>query len=401
MALIERIKGLFSGIAPIASLPVRYSDGWQTGSLHSQSNNTIAGFSALQRGLEVIKGQLLATPLLVYDKQKEALSSSVSRAIRRTPMSHFETAFADMLWTGNGWMKILRDGTGAVYDLECIQAHRMSATLVNGLVEYRLDGVPIDPDDYLHFQCRNNYSPYVGDALIETYAQSVASVVATLSIHNQLQGNGSHAEVYLTTDMNLNVEQMAKLREAYKNQTANGAGNSGGVVILSNGLKPNTIKRLPSALDTDLIKSLEFSVAEASRMTGVPLQYLGVKDSNAYASAVESGREFYRTTIRPIMVRVMSEMTQKLGMEVQFDTGEIALGFGTERAETLSKLLYSGVITANEARASLGYGSVKEGDIFSMPANQLPMDRWVNGTQQQAPAPAQIEASKPAEIPPA
>jgi len=129
-------------------------------------------------------------------------------------------------------------------------------------------------------------------------------------------------------------------------------------------------------------------------MTGVPLQYLGVKDSNAYASAVESGREFYRTTIRPIMVRVMSEMSQKLGMEVQFDTGEIALGFGTERAETLSKLLYSGVITANEARASLGYGSVPEGDIFSMPANQQPMDKWLNGTQQTAPA---TEASRPAE----
>jgi len=234
MNLIQRLRGAFSGIAPIANLPVRYSDGWQTGSLYSQNNNSIAGFSALQRGLEVIKGQLLATPLLVYEKQKEAVSSSVARAIRRTPMSHFETAFADMLWTGNGWMRINRDGTGAVSFLECIQAFRMSASLVNGSVEYRLDGIRVDPLHFLHFQCRNNYSPYVGDALIETYAQSVASVVATLSIHNQLQGNGSHAEVYLTTDMNLSIEQMTKLREAYKSQTANDSGASGGIVILSN-----------------------------------------------------------------------------------------------------------------------------------------------------------------------
>jgi hypothetical protein len=395
MNLIQRLRGAFSGIAPLTTLPVRYSDGWQAGVMTSQSNNSISGFSAVQRGLEVIKGQLIATPLLVYDKQKEAISSSVARAIRRTPMSHFETAFADMLWTGNGWMRIHRDGTGAVAELECIQAFRMSASIVNNLVQYRLDGFPVDINNFLHFQHRNNYSPYVGDALIETYGQSVASVVATLSIFNQLQGNGSHAEVYLTTDMNLSMEQMTKLREAYKSQTANDSGSSGGIVILSNGLKPSTVKRLPSALDTDLIKSLEFSVAEASRMTGVPLQYLGVRDSNAYASAVESGREFYRTTIRPIMVRIKTEMTQKLGMKIEFDTGEIALGFGTERAETLSKLLYSGVITANEARASLGYGSVKNGDLFSMPANQQPMDRWLSGNDAQIAKPAETVPADP------
>lgn len=372
MGILQNFRRVF-GQSEMLSL-ARNQDGWISSAGGTQPS--LQGFAALQRGIEVIKGQLISTHLLAYENGKEVADSPVAQAIRNTPQSHFDCAFNDMLWSGNGWLRIHKSNNLPTH-FECIQAFRMSAVMTNGVPEYRLDGKAINPKDYLHFMCRNNFSPFVGDSLTETYSQSIASTLATLSIFNQLQGNGSHAEVYLTTDLNLDKVQMDKLRAAYASQTSN-QGSSGGVVILSSGLKPMSIKRLPSALDSEIISSMQFSVAEASRMTGVPLQYLGIKDSNAYASAVESGREFFRTTIRPLMSRIQSEMTLKLATRIEFDVGEVSLGYGTERAESLSKLVYSGIINRNEARASMGYGLHPELEEYCMPVNQAPLTRWLN-----------------------
>ena len=377
MGAFAKLRGLW-GNRPRSS--VRSGNGWMNGSTPFDvmvDRESVSGFAALFRGVEVIKGQLLATPLLVFDGREEAPNSAAARCIRRTDPAHMETAISDMLWSGNGWLRIIRDGTGAPYSLDCVQAFRVSAEIdTGGNVVYRVDGNIVDPVDYVHLQCRNNFSPYVGDGLIQSNDESVANVAATLSIYRALQTNGSHAELFLTTEAQLNRQQMQTLREAYNEQTKGWA--AGGVPILSNGLKPVVAKTLPSALDQDVIKSLEFSVAEAARMTGVPLHYLSVRDSSAYASAVESGREFYRTTIRPLQYRVERELSAKLGADIRYDAGEVTLGYGVDRADTLSKLMYSGLISANEARQTLGYSPIKHGDVMSMPANQLPINNWLD-----------------------
>jgi hypothetical protein len=88
------------------------------------------------------------------------------------------------------------------------------------------------------------------------------------------------------------------------------------------------------------------------------------------------------------MRKIESELAAKLGATVYFDLGELVLGFGQERADVLSKLTYSGLMSINEARETLGYGSIKDGDTTGMPSNQLPLANWLdNGLQSQPTAP--------------
>jgi HK97 family phage portal protein len=360
-----------------SQLPPRYSDGWQAGTVLDDTRaGPIEGFASLRRGVDVLVGQIVSTPLLVFNGTTEAPDSVAAKCLQRTNPADLETSAYDMLLTGNGWLHIVRTSDGVPYQLECVQAARMSAVLEKGRVVYKQDGLPIRLDDYVHLMCRNGFSPYLGDALCEAYSTSVAAILGTVSIFRQLQGNGSHAEVILSSDLVMTKDQMLQLRAAYIEQTSN-QGKSGGVVILSSGLKPTTVRRLPSALDADIVKALDFSVAEASRMTGVPLSMLGVKDAVAYNSAIESSRAFFRVTLRPIFHRVESELSRKLGTSIRYDTGELVLGYGIERADVLSKLLYAGIITPNEARATLAYTSHAGADALSLPASQLPLDTWL------------------------
>jgi HK97 family phage portal protein len=383
-----RLSGVFSRPA----LPDRYSNGWQANVPGlDDTKGSPSGMAALNRGISIIVGNLLSTPLLVKNGTTEVPNSPVAIALKNTLANHWEAAFYDQIVTGNGWLKIIKTN-GVVSRLEHVQAHRMSAQITAaGDVEYLMDQAPIVYADFLHFMCRNSYSAFVGEALIEHNSTSVAMIMATSSIFRQLQSNGSFAESFIVTDRDLSREQTIRLREIYNQQTSN-QHSAGGTVIMSSGLKPMALKTLPSALEADINASLNYTVEESARMLGIPLSFMSVKDAVAYNSAIEAGREFLRNTLRPIMRKIESELGYKLGAEVYFDIGEIVLGFGNERADVLSKLTYSGMISVNEARATLGYGSIKNGDVTGMPSNQLPLDNWLdNGAPEpskQAPNPA-------------
>lgn len=380
------LSGMSSRFASLfrPSLPPRYSDGWQANTpLDTTKGGEGHGIAAIERGIAITVGTLTSTPKLVYKGKNEAPDSSIAKCIKNTSAAHWEQSFFDMLNTGNGLMRIIKDSNGVPFKLENIQAFRFSAELINGDVIYKIDGSPIDMSNYLHFMARNRFTPFLGDSLLEANHTSLAAVMATLSIYRQLQSNGSHAEMFLTTDLTFSKEQTLRLRDAFKEQTSN-QGSSGGVPILTAGLKPMVVRQLPSALDQDIVASLDFTVAEAARITGVPLAWLAVKDATAYASSVENGREYLRNTARPLMNKIEWEMTSKLGQDVRFDIGELALGQGKERSEVLSTLLYAGVISVDEARDAVGYGTTQFGSITSRPANQLPISNWLdNGVQSQ------------------
>lgn len=381
LGFTSRFRSLFRR----TDLPFHYRDGWQANTpLDDTRGGRAEGMAAINRGVAIIVGNLLATPVLVKKGRTESTGSTIAAVLKNTRASDWEAAFYDMVLTGNGWLRIAADR------LEHIQAHRMSASLTeDGLVQYQCDGNQIDYSKVCHLMCRNAYSAHLGESLLEHHSTSAAMLLSTASIYRQLQGNGSFAELFISTDLSLSKEQIERLREAYNHQTSINQGKAGGAVILSNGLKPVTIKSLPSALEADIVESLNWSVAEAARMTGVPLSFLAVKDATAYNSAIESGREFLRNTLRPIMKKVEHELTYKLGggeFDVYFDLGELVLGFGNERADVLSKLTYSGLMSLNEARETLGFGSVDNGDVRGMPSNQLPWHNWLDSGQQQTPA---------------
>jgi HK97 family phage portal protein len=335
----------------------------------------------------------------VFRGNQEVPDSIPALVLRNTDKAHLEAAFYDQLVTGNGWLFINREN-GVPVSLTQIQAHRMSAVLNGNEVEYQCDGKPIKQSDFVHLMMRNSYSPYIGEGILEQSHQSASLVLSAVSIARQLQSNGSYSDMFLSTENNLTGEQVTRLREAYKNAAGN-AGASGGAVILSNGLKPMSVKNLPSALEADTVKTLEFGVSEMARVFGIPLSFLSLQNNGqSYNSSIEENRQYYRNTLKPLFTRVESELTRKLcdgNYSITYDISDIILGASTERAETLSKLLFSGTISVNESRAIMKYSPIAGGDTLGLPANSIPLNNWLEKDKPESPAPAN-DAQKDFEI---
>ena len=64
------------------------------------------------------------------------------------------------------------------------------------------------------------------------------------------------------------------------------------------------------ASDGQLIDFARFSVAEVSRLFGVPLQMLGENASLNYSTAVELSRTFVLQSLRPFLVRIATELSR-------------------------------------------------------------------------------------------
>jgi HK97 family phage portal protein len=383
--LASRFRGLFR----VTDLPPRYSDGWQAGTHLDDTTRPgdVGGIAALSAGMRIIAGQLLVAPMLSFEGRKETPDSPAARCLRATMAQDFEAAFFDAVSTGNGWLKIIRTN-GSPISLEHVQAHRMSAQItVDGQVEYLLDMAPVDYSTMVHFMARNHYSRFVGESIVATNSVTAEGVLSSYQILRTLQNEGTFADQYLATDAVLQKEAVQRLREIFDEQTKLLKG-SRGTPILTSGLKPIVARTKPSAVEADLIKALEFSVSECSRMTGVPLSFLGVKDAVAYSSAIEESRTFYRNTLRPLLFKIERELSLKLGADIRHDQGEISLGYGSERAETLSKLLNAGILSPNEARQAVGFSPVQYGDTIGRPANTVELSNWIDMAPG-APAPGQ------------
>lgn len=382
------------------ALPPRYNDGWQAqlppGSLDEGSATGLATFN---RCAALIVGHCVSTELLVFNGTQEASTSVAAKVLRNTGKAHLEAAFYDQLITGNGWLYINREG-GIPVSLTQIQAHRMGAILNGNEVEYQCDGKPIKQSDFIHFMMRNSYSPYVGEGILEQSHQSASLVLSAVTIARQLQSNGSYSDMFLATDSNLSSDQAKSLRESY-NKAAGNAGSAGGAVILSNGLKPMAVKNLPSALEADTVKTLEFGVSEMARVFGIPLSFLSLQNNGqSYNSSLEEARAYYRNTLKALFTRIEDELTHKLcdgQHKVSYDISDMILGASTERAETLSKLLSSGTISVNESRAIMKYSPVADGDSIGVPTNSIPLQNWIDKDKRQAPKPAN-DAQKDFEV---
>ncbi len=200
------------GIYPRPALPARYSDGWQAGTpLDATKASDALSDSALRRGLEII------------DRPAYRVDADAGRRWRvrggfaGDRPSRLETCGQRYACsTGNGWLSRAHAREG----FECIQASAgicRAGCARQASLHPNYGKTELDIQTDAHLQCRNYFSPFVGDALLESYAESASAIMATSSIFRQLQGNGSHAEVLLEHRPSaIGQRRWPTLRKAYE-----------------------------------------------------------------------------------------------------------------------------------------------------------------------------------------
>jgi HK97 family phage portal protein len=134
-----------------------------------------------------------------------------------------------------------------------------------------------------------------------------------------------------------------------------GAENAGKPLVLAEGMR---VERISSTLeDSGISAARQYSIADVSRIYGVPVSFLG-ETTNAYGSMEWLSRMYVDACLAHWFSAFKAESLAKLAGPAdsfEFDTDMLVKPSLAEQFAALRTGVESGVITRNEARAVLDY----------------------------------------------
>jgi HK97 family phage portal protein len=169
----------------------------------------------------------------------------------------------------------------------------------------------------------------------------------------------------LSTDMNLDKDQVSALRDRWTEQTT--GNNVGGTPILTSGLKPQNIP-VANWKDAQLVEMLKLSDQDIAMAFRVPPQIVGLPAVGARGNTETMMRQWVATGLGFCLNHVEEAFDQAFGLEgqpdeyVEFSTTSLLRSDFKDRIEGLARGVQGGIYSPNEARNAEDLDSVKFGD---------------------------------------
>lgn len=385
------------------------------------TEQTALGLSALSCGIRVISEAVGSLPPTLYKTSDNATVLQTSHplsALLRQPNPEatrpvlWESFVATGLLYGNGFLEIIRDGTGQPRELwnlhpQHVQVARDTGT---GRLVYRVTATSgtvnvLDADSVIHVPFNVTPDGSVGYRLLTLARDTIGFGLAAQRYGCSLFRNmGRPAGVIeVPPTVKLNEDGRENLRRSF---TANHSGeNVGTTAIMEQGHKFTQLSFATNE-QTQYQQLLTYFVYEVARLLNVPPFKLHSLETATWNNATQQQEAFLSTTLRPLLEKIECELEKKLlregeqsGYEIEFDTHELLRADKPTRYTTYETALQGApFLTVNEVRAEEGYGPIDGGDKFAVdapaeaeqPSDQQPADDQGDttdqGNEQTAPA---------------
>ncbi|MGD9803798.1 MAG: phage portal protein [Hyphomicrobiaceae bacterium] len=158
----------------------------------------------------------------------------------------------------------------------------------------------------------------------------------------------SGAIVYTARDGNLTGEQIERLK-AELEAGFQGAANAGRPLLLEGGLDWKAMSLSPK--DMDFIEARHVASREIALALGVPPMLLGIPGDNTYSNLAEAQRNFWRTTVLPMVDRIAAQLSSWLAPAYASDAAMTGGGTQTNAALELRPNLDNLPVFASEREA--------------------------------------------------
>ncbi|MGE0062555.1 MAG: phage portal protein, partial [Xanthobacteraceae bacterium] len=327
--------------------------------------------------------------LLLYEGEVEHTAHPFLTLIarpnpRQDGAGFLESATAHLLLSGNAYIEAVtlagESGAPDVRELYALRPDRMK--VVPGA-----DGWP-DAYDYsaggrtvrfaqdgalppiLQLTLFNPLDDHYGLAPLEAAAVAVDTHNAAAKWNKALLDNAarpSGALVYAGPEGSVLTDaQFDRLKKELAD-TYQGAANAGRPLLLEGGLDWKAMSLSPK--DMDFMEAKHAAAREIALAFGVPPMLLAIPGDNTFANYQEANRVFWRSSVLPLVNRILTGLTQWLAPAFG---GNLRLAPDTDRIDALSadraalwdRVTKAPFLTANEKRAATGYGAVEGGDVF-------------------------------------
>lgn len=405
---LARLKGMLGGANPTSEgvLPIAWPlNFWQKG----LSPSPYGGESAIRQACIDAYAQTIASmDLELYSEDKDGGYTEVDRGpiadVLRTPNAYQTRSdfILNLIWNlfewGNGYAVFERSDGRNVTSMHLINA-RNAAPMVepeSKSIFYAVGGNPFLPDgtqylvparDVLHVRLHTPTHPLVGVSPITAAALAMAANTA-ITAHQAVFFNAmARPSGVLSTEASLTRAQITMLREAWQEQST--GLNSGGVPILSNGLKWQAMSI--NSQDSEVAAAFNMTVEDVARAFRVPLPLVGSPVGSTYNNVEQLIALWMSTGLGFVLEHVEAAFDKAFevprGQEIEFETDSLQRTDFKGRVEALTKGISGGLYSPNEAREREGLPKVEFGDEPRLQAQVVPLSQ-VAMTPAATPAPA-------------
>lgn len=301
----------------------------------------------------------------------------------RSQADFFEAAYAYLNIAGNSYLEMTRGVDGLPVELYCLRPDRMKVVAGSSgwpkAYIYAVNGqqhqFAVDPvsgeSPVLHLKTFHPTDDYYGMSPLTAAAISVDIHNAASGWNKALLDNSarpSGALVFEPKDGNssLSREQFDRLK-AEMEENFQGTRNARRPLLLEGGLKWQQMAFSPA--DMDFINAKHVAAREIALAFGVPPMVMSIPGDNTYSNYQEANRALWRSTLLPMMGKMISGLNHWLvphfgdDLRLKYDL-EAVPAMTHDRAALWQRVGAADFLTVNEKRAAVGLGAITGGDVI-------------------------------------
>lgn len=237
---------------------------------------------------------------------------------------------------------------------------------------------PIDTltgiSELMQWKTFNPFNQYKGMSPIQAAAIDVDQHNAAARYNYNLLKNSARPDGILSADRDLTEPQFNKLIEMVNSQMS-GISNAGRALVLDNGLRWTQMGLSPK--DISWLESQNLSSKNIAAVYGVPVQLIGVTDSQTFSNYGQARLALWEDTVIPLAQDLANELTSFLS-HLYPDRPRVKANFESipaleeKRSAKWTTLKDADWLTINEKRREIGYAPVEDES-----ADQI----WVSSTK--------------------
>jgi HK97 family phage portal protein len=365
-----------------------FAGAWQR-NMELESRQNITAFSAVYACVALIANDIakLRVKLMQQDGDgiwTEIRSGSPFLRVLQKPNAYqtrvqFWTYYiASKLIYGNAFVLKERElgGRGLVRALYCLDPRLVTPLVADdGSVWYqiaadKISGLPVGltlpASEIIHDRCVTLFHPLVGVSPIYAAGASATQGIRIQANSERFFANMSAPSGHLSAPGTIAAETATRLRNDF--EAAKGGANLGKLLVTGDGMKYEPFS-MP-AVDAQLIEQLRWTIEDVARCFSIPLHKIQAGQLPQVGNMAALDQAYYAQPLQPLLEAAEICMDEGLELDnvsgktlgTEFDTDALLRMDPLTRADRLDKLVKSGTMKPNEARASENMAGVDGGD---------------------------------------
>lgn len=341
------------------------------------------------RAIYILKDVIATTPLHLYERTSDGdivhrHDHPLDKLLSYRPHPLY-TAYnwrsammVNTLLSGNGIGVITWNNSLVPAHIQVIPYDQVTDVMMGedgmSLVYHFKGRKPVKSDDVIHFMMMS-WNGCAALNTTETHRRTLQTEISLRDYVKSFMEKGAHIKGFISVPQMLSPDTRKAMKDSWRDQHG-GSMKAGGTPLLEGGATYQ--KMQASIVESGFEQVKASSIADISRIYGVPEYMLDVRNKPTYSSIEHIGMDFQRYTLDGWFTQIEEELTRKLvgknsegKLFFKFDRTRLTSGDLKTMGEYYTRLFNIGVLNRDEIRVAINRNRVEGGDRYFIQGNNM------------------------------